>query len=103
MLGLLPWVGAGVAARQDRGLRALIHQPRYDSLEILHLMLWAIRTSWLGSPESSSHVLCAQEVLKIPRVSDALSLLSLILEVLLARLEHFRSKVAAEVICSLNF
>lgn len=36
-------------------------------------------------------------------MSDALSLLSLVLEVLLAPLEHFQSKVVAEVICSLNF
>lgn len=63
-------------------------------------MLWGIRTGWQGSPESSRHVLCAQDVLISTVYANALSLLS---GILLAQLERFQSKVAAEVICSLNF
>lgn len=56
---------AAGAARQDRRLRALIHQPRYNNLEIPPLRwnqrLCGVRTGCWGSPESSA--LCAQEVL----------------------------------------
>lgn len=63
-------------------------------------MLWVIRTGWQGSPESSRHVLCAEDILTSTMCANALLLLS---GVLLAQLERFQSKVAAEVICSLNF